>query len=78
MANKKQTLELAIDGLGCLGKAADHEPVFVLRAKDRFAPYLIRCWAAEVQAAAGPSEKADHPLQLADQMEQWQRKFGSK
>jgi len=30
---------------GCLGKAADNEPIFVLRANDPIAPSIVRRWA---------------------------------
>lgn len=30
---------------GCLGKAADDEPIFVLRANDPCAPAIVRRWA---------------------------------
>ena len=30
---------------GCLGKAADDEPIFVLRGQDLLAPTLVRQWA---------------------------------
>src|ERR1700730_449746 len=41
----KTERELAAKGEGCLGKAADDEPVFILRAQDIFAPDLVREWA---------------------------------
>lgn len=45
MATKKETLEAALRGEGCLGKAADDEPVFVLRAHDAFSADAIDYWA---------------------------------
>ncbi len=30
---------------GCLGKADDAEPIFILRAHDMLAPFLVRQWA---------------------------------
>ena len=47
MLTKKEVLEEAARGEGCLGKAADDEVVFVLRAKDKLAPLLVRHWQAE-------------------------------
>jgi hypothetical protein len=35
----------AANGRGCLGRAADDEPVFVLRGQDMLAPDLIDLWA---------------------------------
>lgn len=64
-------------GEGCLGKAADDEPVFILRGQDILAPQVVRTWAKCAQGHLGP----DHPkireaLGLARLMEQWSpRKF---
>ncbi len=33
------------DEFDCYDKAADDEPMFVLRAKDPLAPILVRLWA---------------------------------
>ena len=57
---------------GCIAKAADDEPVFVLRAQDKLAPDLVREWAHQAGLFLG----AQHPkviesLKLADLMEQW-------
>ena len=46
MITKKEVLEAANRGEGCLGKAADNEPVFVLRAQDIHAADLVEKWAA--------------------------------
>ena len=72
MATKKQTLELAAQGKGCLGKAADNEPVFVLRAQDRSAAKLVRLWADLAREQGGCSQvKIDEAYKLATQMEAW-------
>jgi hypothetical protein len=49
MATKKQTVEQLAQGEGCLGKAFDNEPVFVLRGQDQMAPSLIESWADRLQ-----------------------------
>jgi hypothetical protein len=56
----------------CLNKAADDEPVFVLRAKDPIAAEVVRDWA---ERAFGKHEddKIDDANQLATQMERWRR-----
>jgi hypothetical protein len=46
VATKKDELELMRRGEGCLGKAADDEPIFVLRAQDKTAAYCVFMWAA--------------------------------
>lgn len=45
MATKAETIAAALKGEGCLGKAADDEPVFVLRAQDMHACSLVLQWA---------------------------------
>lgn len=76
MALKK--VELA-NPHGCLGAAADDEPIFVLRANDELAPQTVRGWAfdyRERKRAAGaynkPREaKFNEAMALADLMEEW-------
>jgi hypothetical protein len=56
---------------GCFAKAADDEPVFVLRAQDALAPDLVREWANRAEGYGCPAEKTAGARQLADQMEAW-------
>ena len=72
----KEEREAAARGEGCLGKAADDEPVFVLRAKDRLAPMIVEIWAE--MAALLDSPKADDANRLAGMMRTWQVNNGSK
>lgn len=51
MATKSEVMKKARQGRGCLGKADDNEPVFILRAQDKFAPQVIEYWALLVRAA---------------------------
>lgn len=69
--------ELA-DPRSCLNKAADDEPLFVLRASDSLVPGTIRGWAAHVRfehALDGVSPaleaKLADALAIADAMEAW-------
>jgi len=57
MATKQQTLEAAARGEGCLGRAADDEPVFVLRAHDRIAPAIVRQWAEKARGLGAHVDK---------------------
>lgn len=34
------------DPYSCLNRASDDEPIFVLRAHDKIAPYVVRQWAS--------------------------------
>jgi len=63
---------------GCIVKAADDEPVFVLRAKDKFAPTVVRGWVALAKAAGVPSEKLLEAELLAIEMEAWQEENDAK
>jgi hypothetical protein len=54
------------------------EPIFTLRAQDRFAPMMIRLWADLVRAT-GQIEKAEDAQRIANEMDSWglanKRKF---
>ena len=61
----------------CLDKAADDEPIFVLRAQDKLAPALVRQWALQMAGhatmrganAADVASKYAEAMALADRME---------
>jgi hypothetical protein len=55
----------------CLRKAAPNEPIFVLRAQDRIAPFAVRYWAAQAERWGAPREKVDEAIELAKAMENW-------
>ncbi len=87
MTTKREALTQAASGLGCLGKARDDEPVFILRAQDRFAPQLVEEWARLVddnvrfavsEAADNSKRKASRARALAHQMRAWQELNKSK
>ena len=65
---KKEVLEQAARGEGCLGKAGDDEPVFILRAQDALAAGLIEAWAEEAEARGCPSSKVQGALLIAAAM----------
>lgn len=50
--NAKETIDQARRGLGCLGKSAEDEPVFVLVARDLYGANVVRAWADLVEARA--------------------------
>ena len=57
---------------GCLGKADPSEPVFILRAQDKFAAETIRFWARCVERELGRlCPKTIEAREIADQMDQW-------
>lgn len=55
----------------CLQKAADDEPIVVLRAQDMLAPSLVRQWATEASKHGCGMEKVLEAHALADRMEAW-------
>lgn len=56
----------------CFNKAADDEPVFVLRAKDERAPETVRTWAHNSKTfGTHEPEKIEDAFRLADEMEAW-------
>jgi hypothetical protein len=78
MATKRETVEAAARGEGCLGKAADEEPVFVLRAHDRVAPAAVRDWAERARRLGVHHDKVSTAMDLALEMENWRREHGFK
>ena len=63
---------------GCFAKAADDEPLFVLRAKDRTAPATVRDWAQRAKNIGAPAEKVSEAMECARLMEAWQQANGCK
>lgn len=83
MATKQETMAMAAEGQGCLGKAADDEEVFVLRGNDLLAPVTIELWTSmlmdRLTHPAGKQRdkiiaKAKSALGVADRMRAWQSK----
>jgi hypothetical protein len=67
----KQERENAALGIGCLGKAADDEPVFILRGQDRLAAPIVRLWAEMASRVGCSADKVKEAQELADAMDQW-------
>lgn len=66
--------ERAARGEGCLGKAADDEPVFILRGQDVLAPDLVDYWADDAEANGCGPEKVAEARELAAKMRAWPRR----
>jgi hypothetical protein len=71
MAQAKIERERAARGEGCLGKAADNEPVFILRAQDSLAADCVEQWAIHARAAGCPVDKVREAFDLVDEMRRW-------
>lgn len=71
-------------GDSCYNKAEDDEPIFVLRATDKFAPQVIRYWTALVVQGAGlptpdnTAEKVNGAHECANAMDDWQEEHPDK
>lgn len=63
-------------GKGCT-PIADEEPVFLVRAKDKFAPHVLLDYAARCDESALP-EMAETCRQHAGAMFRWQEQHGFK
>lgn len=71
MATKKEEL-----ATGCLSRVADDEPIFVLRAQDEIAAYVVRYWAGLYLLERGEDAKFREAMALADAMEAWPNRKG--
>ena len=60
------------EGDSCYQKAAEDEPIFVLRAQDLLAPACVRTWAQLARSHGTPEAKVREAFDLADRMVAWQ------
>lgn len=73
MATAKEERERAARGEGPLGKAADDEPVFILRAQDKSAALFVKFWAWWNEDES-PPEKVQEARRAARAMDAWPTK----
>lgn len=77
MMTKKELLEAALRGEGCLGKAHDDEPVFLLRAQDNLSDETVDFWATRasllvpVVGAEATGHKINDARATAEAMRFW-------
>jgi hypothetical protein len=55
-------------------KTHDHEPVFILCARDRLAPQIVRFWVSVAKLLGVPARKRAGASDLAARMEEWQQR----
>jgi len=55
----------------CYANAEPDEPMFILLARDRMAPALVRLWAAKREFDGENPEKVREALRCAADMEAW-------
>jgi len=58
----------------CYSKAEPDEPMFVLLARDKGAPELVRKWARDRRQKGEPEAKIEEAFACADAMEAWRKK----
>lgn len=61
-----------------LKKAADDEPIFVLRAQDNMAADTVRLWASTARTRGVNPKKVKEALACADDMDKWAKKNNAK
>jgi hypothetical protein len=69
--------ELMADPMSCWNKADMDEPLFVLRAQDILAPWVIGEWASmmlSLSSAVDPPPKAFSAYTVATEMRKWPRR----
>ena len=75
MWTKRDVLEAAARGEGCLGKAADDEPIFVVRGQDLLFGETVEEWAAKLRARSpvrGAAKAAEADV-FASETREWQK-----
>lgn len=58
----------------CYANAEPDEPMFVLLARDRHAPSLVRIWAQLREVEDEDPEKIQEALDCANNMQEWRLK----
>ena len=61
----------------CYQKAEADEPMFVLLARDRYAPILVMLWAELREAAGEDPDKVQEARDCADDMTAWNEMYRS-
>jgi hypothetical protein len=70
------TVADALAGLGCLGRSAADEPVFVLCARDRLAAETVRAWIDYATARGVAAAKLADAADVAREMDGWRERAG--
>jgi hypothetical protein len=75
---KKEVLDAAARGEGCLGRSADDEPVFVIVARDLTSTRAVFAWCRLAADIGAPQAKLDGAVQDARDMDLWRERHGGK
>lgn len=68
--------ETAPGAKGCLAKAHDDEPIFILRSRDQLAHHVLQYWIELARLYSCPPEKVAEAQRLLDQMKVWAHRHG--
>lgn len=69
-------VQMLTDQNSCLMKAAEDEPLFVLRARDPLAAECVRYWANRaISTGSHEPDKGMSAHTIADAMLEWRRKW---
>ena len=68
---KAEILEDALQGRGCLGRAAEDEPVFVIRARDLTAVRVLSFWCDQAELEGAPDSKVKDARKVQMAMVIW-------
>lgn len=71
MATAKIELTQALLSEGPLGKAADDEPVFILRGQDMIAADAVDWWANHASLLGAHPDKVREARDIAEEMRAW-------
>lgn len=75
---KAEIMSEATAGEGCLGRAADDEPVFTIRAKDVQFGDTLCSWIAGARARGVAMRKIESARAVLQAGREWQEQHGSK
>lgn len=75
MKHAREDYDRIQDPLNLIG---ENEPVFLLRAKDKTAPSIVRAWAKEQIKQGSTDECIPVAFEWANKMEEWQKENGCK
>lgn len=73
---KREVLDAAANGEGCLGRSQDDEPVFVLCARDVLAIGAVQDWIRQAAHAGVNDAKIAGAMRDARQMNVWRKTHG--
>lgn len=73
---KREVLDAAARGEGCLGRSQDDEPVFVVCARDLLSTQTVLKWEALAEASGVSYEKRKGAIQDAADMTTWRNAHG--